>query len=363
MLVLITQLSTSLIHVTQSHEHAPGQGCHSNPSNSFRRPRCSRSACNNTAKISGGNQGRDTCVGEAYKFGRRVVASFSTDGQRICHQHQVPCRRKMIRRQRRATRNCTVIRRPELGTPQLHIDQPPTSGTPQLQDDLPPMPGAPPLQDDPLPASGTPQLHNDQPPTPGAPPSQDDTSSASEDPQLHDDPSPWWQHTNWRPPEEMLQGESSGTAEIPPLHDDLSWQHANWHPLEETLQGESSVDPPQLHEDPRWQHLDWASPAASAETVYEGIVGDVVNNVGSPAVARMIRPWHSGARRLARSVFAGHRDFGDYGVAEPWSNNVGSHRCRSFKIIRHQHRELRRCTTIRHQHRELRSCTMMVGRV
>jgi hypothetical protein len=150
----------------------------------------------------------------------------------------------------------------ELGTPQLRLDQPPTLGTAQVQDDLPPMPGTPPSQNGPLQASGTLQLQNGQPPTPGAPPSQDDRSSASEDPELHrlhGDQPPGWQHTNWRPPGEMLEGESSGTAEIPPLHDDLSWEHANWR-LEETLQGESSVVPP-LRDDQRWPSRlnDWHS--------------------------------------------------------------------------------------------------------
>jgi hypothetical protein len=139
----------------------------------------------------------------------------------------------------------------ELGTQQLRLDQPPTSGTPQVQDDLPPTPGAPPSQNGPLQASGTPQFQNGQPPTPGAPPSQDDRSSASEDPELHrlhGDQPPGWQHTNWRPTGEMLEGESSGTAEIPPLHDDLSWEHANWPP----------VVPP-LRDDQRWQHNGWRS--------------------------------------------------------------------------------------------------------
>jgi hypothetical protein len=132
---------------------------------------------------------------------------------------------------------------PELGIPQL---QPPTSGTPQLQDDLPPTPGTPPPPENPLAASGNPQLHNDRPPTPGAPPSQDDLPSASEDPQLHDHP--WWHH-NWSPPGEMLRGESSGTAEISPLHNYLSWYR-----LEGMLQGGSSGAPP-LHDDP-WSHYD-----------------------------------------------------------------------------------------------------------
>jgi hypothetical protein len=145
--------------------------------------------------------------------------------------------------------------------PRMDNGLPPTSGTLPSQE---PAPGDPELHSDrpaelsgPPAELGTPQLHNGQPPTPGAPPSQDDTSSASEDPQLHrlhGDQSPGWQHTNWRPPGGMLQGELSGTAEIPPLHDDLSWEHADWHPLEETLQGESSVVPP-LPDDQSWDEL------------------------------------------------------------------------------------------------------------
>jgi hypothetical protein len=147
--------------------------------------------------------------------------------------------------------------------PRMDNDLPSTSGTLPSQDDTSPAPGDPELHSDPPAELGTPQLRLDQPPMPGAPPSQDDTSSASEDPELHrlhGDQPPGWQHTNWRPPGEMLKGESSGTAEIPPLHDDLSWEHANWHPLEETLQGESSVVPPP-RDDQRWNsHLnDWHS--------------------------------------------------------------------------------------------------------
>ena len=162
---------------------------------------------------------------------------------------------------------------PESGTLQLHNDppqtsgappspddSPPGSGIPQSSDDLPTTPGAPHSQHDRPPASGTPQLHNDSPPTSGAPSSHDDMPPASghpqllndphagsEEPELHNDPSPWWLHTNWRPPGEMLQGESSGTAElptssseIPPLHDNL--QHTNFYPPEDMLHasGESS---------------------------------------------------------------------------------------------------------------------------
>ena len=162
---------------------------------------------------------------------------------------------------------------PESGTLQLHNElpqtseappspdgTPPISGTPQSQDDLPVKSGALPLQHDGPPGSGTLQPHNDSPSTSGAPSSQDDTppvlgdpqfpndpSAGSEDPELHDDPSPWWLHTNWRPPGEVLQGESSGTtelptssSEIPPLHDGLSLQHTNFYPPEEMLQGEFS---------------------------------------------------------------------------------------------------------------------------
>jgi hypothetical protein len=164
----------------------------------------------------------------------------------------------------------------------------PTSGTLPSQDDTSPAPGDPELHSDPPAELGTPQFHDDLPPMPGAPPSQYDTSSALEDPQLHDDDSPpWWPHTDWRPPEEMLHGGSSGTAEIPPPHDDLSWQHANWHPLEETLQGEPSVVP-QWHEDPWWQDLDWASPvspgspATPGETLYEGSPGRSPTTSGTP---------------------------------------------------------------------------------
>ena len=154
---------------------------------------------------------------------------------------------------------------PESGTLQSHNElpqtseappspdgTPPVSGTPQSQDDLPVKSGTPPSQHDGPPGSGTLQLHNDSPSTSGAPSSQDDTPPAlgdpkfpndlpagSEDAELHDDPSPWWLHTNWRPPGEVLQGESSGTTELPPLHDGLSLQHTNFYPPEEML-GESS---------------------------------------------------------------------------------------------------------------------------
>jgi hypothetical protein len=199
----------------------------------------------------------------------------------------------------------------------------PTSGTLPSQDDTSPAPGDPELHSDPPAELGTPQLHNDQPPTSGAPPSQDDTSSASEDSQLHDDPSSWW-HANWRPPEEMLHGESSGTAEIPPLHDSLSWQHANWHPLEETLQGEPSVDP-QLHEDPWWQHLDWAFPAspASAETLYRGSSVTSSTTSGAPELQND-SPSESGT---SQSHDRWHEDFGfmeeGLGYLNRWGNDFG----------------------------------------
>ena len=179
----------------------------------------------------------------------------------------------------------------ELGNPQLHNDQlpappapPPSSddtlpgsgtlhlqdeaspapGDPGLHSDSPPELGTPQLHIDQEPTSGTPQLHNDQPPTPGASPSQDYTSSALEDPQLHNDP--LGQHSNWSPGE-MLQGESSGTAEIPSLHHYQSWLEANRHPLQEMLQGDSSGTPP-LDDDPWWHtnhvwfwhHTDLPSP-------------------------------------------------------------------------------------------------------
>jgi hypothetical protein len=110
---------------------------------------------------------------------------------------------------------------------------------PQMDNELPTTSGTPPSQDDPPPESGTPQLHNDQPQTSGPPPSQDDTSPASgdpqshsgppagsEDPQLHDAPYPWWQHTDWRPTGEIVQGESSAQlksgAPGASVHDDMS---------------------------------------------------------------------------------------------------------------------------------------------
>ena len=177
------------------------------------------------------------------------------------------------------------------GTPQLHDDPVRTPGAPpspddpppgsgslqsQLQDDLPPTLGTPQSHDDPSSASGTLPFHDDPQPRPGTPPSQDDTSSALGDPeehseppedlQLHDDPSPWWQHTNRRPPGEMLQGElpptagaPSSSSDIPPLHDYLSWQDADWRPSDEMLQGESS-GVPQLPNDPWWLHTNWHPP-------------------------------------------------------------------------------------------------------
>ena len=87
------------------------------------------------------------------------------------------------------------------------------------------------------------------PPVSEDPESHNDPPAGSEDAELHDDPSPWWQHIDWRPPGEsgeMLQVEPSGTtglstssSEIPPLHDDMPLQHTNWHPPEEMLQGET----------------------------------------------------------------------------------------------------------------------------
>ena len=87
------------------------------------------------------------------------------------------------------------------------------------------------------------------PPVSEDPESPNDPPAGSEDAELHDDPSPWWQHIDWRPPGEsgeMLQVEPSGTtglstlsSEIPPLHDDMPLQHTNWHPPEEMLQGET----------------------------------------------------------------------------------------------------------------------------
>ena len=200
----------------------------------------------------------------------------------------------------------------ELGTPQLHIDQPQRSGTPQLQDDLPPTPGALPSQEDPLVESGTPQLHNDQSLTPGAPPSQDDTLSASEDPRLPDDP--WRQHTNWSPPGEVLQGESSRTAEIPPLHYYLSWLNtiANWQPVEEMPTGESfpwwqydllqhyadspppepmlqgglSEAPPEF-DDWGWPNANWDS---TGETLYEGSSETSSTVTGAPELQNDLPP-------------------------------------------------------------------------
>ena len=202
---------------------------------------------------------------------------------------------------------------PAPGDPELHSDPPTELGTPQLHIDQPPMPGAPPSQHDPVSASGTPQLHNDQPPTPGASPSQDDMSSALEDSQLpvHDDPSSWWSHTNWRPPEEMLQGESSGTAEIP-LHDDLLRQHADWHPLEETLQSEPSVVP-QLHEDPWWHNLDWALPASPAATLHEGSSGTSSITWGAPE-SQNNPPSEPGTSQLHDDGSSSYREHIDFGA-------------------------------------------------
>ena len=96
---------------------------------------------------------------------------------------------------------------PVSGAPELHSNSPPTSGAPQTQDHTSPMSGNPQLPNDPL--------------------------AGSEDPQSHDYPFRWWEHTNWRPGGERVEGESSQIELEPPgepstaskaplLQDDLS---------------------------------------------------------------------------------------------------------------------------------------------
>ena len=98
-------------------------------------------------------------------------------------------------------------------------------------EDLYPVPQT---NNDPATTSGAPPLHNGSPPTPGAPPLQDSTSPALGDPQVHNglpggSKAPLWQHSDWRPAGEIVQGDSSSKLEsggptilgLPPNHEDL----------------------------------------------------------------------------------------------------------------------------------------------
>jgi hypothetical protein len=233
--------------------------------------------------------------------------------------------------------------------PRMDNGLPPTSGTLPSQE---PAPGDPELHSGPPAELGTPQLHSGPPAEVSGPPAElsgppaevsGPPAELGEDPQLHrlhGDQSPGWQHTtNLRPPGEMLQGESSGTAEIPSLHDDQSWdelhnywnsylrtlqdasseppplrdhhwmhsQHNGWHFSWRVPQGESSEPPPLL--DDQWgQHVNLASPG---ETLYQGSPGmsSTTSGVSDGRLQALGAQWlHDGGSEEVEYLYRRHDD-------------------------------------------------------
>ena len=152
----------------------------------------------------------------------------------------------------------------------------------------------PQTNNDPATTSGAPPLHNGSPPTPGAPPLQDSTSPALGNPEVHnepparpEEPPQWqadWQHNDWRPTGEIVQGESSLELEsegptvlgLPPKHEYLSsgsgefdhvWRWLdNLPPLQEGTALKSESPPSSLWDDSEAPRAPPPAPTPAPET-------------------------------------------------------------------------------------------------
>ena len=164
---------------------------------------------------------------------------------------------------------------------------------PQMDSNLPTTSGSPPQEDPPLKLE-TPPVHNDSPSTPGTPPLQNDVSSALGNPEVHnepparpEEPPQWqadWQHNDWRPTGEIVQGESSLELEsegptvlgLPPKHEYLSsgsgefdhvWRWLdNLPPLQEGTALKSESPPSSLWDDSEAPRAPPPAPAPAPET-------------------------------------------------------------------------------------------------